>query len=202
LWIIVGLASLAVLITLFLCIPLDLIFRANIQERPRFSVRLIWLFGLVTSELIETGKKPEEKRVVEQEGMPGNWLCRLRAIIEILRTKGLFKRLCSFIRRVFRQIKVRELAANLKVGLHNPADTGLIFAFIAPFSLLINYFLPNSIKIEPSFTGEYFITGHLYGAVRLLPIQLAASMIGLAFSLPTLRATKRLVLYKWKREKW
>ena len=200
-WVIVILVSLAAVITLFLCIPLDLVFRANTEEKPTFSLRLIWFFGLFTAELRQPRKKPEQKKVIESESKPGYWLHRLRITYEILQTKGLFKRLRNFIKRIIRQIKVRELAANLKIGLENPADTGLLFAFIAPLNLAINYFLPNPIKIGPSFTGESFITGYLYGAVRLWPIQLAASMIGLAFSLPALRATKKMVLYKWKRKR-
>lgn len=196
-WVVVVLVSLIVVVTLFLCIPLDLVFRASVEGKPKFRLRLIWFFGLITSELRQTRKKPEEKRV-EYEGKPGDWIQRLRVTFEILQTKGLLTQLHSFLKRIIRQIKVRELTANLKVGLDNPADTGLLFAFIAPLNLAINYFLPHPIKIQPSFTGESFITGYLYGAVRLWPIQLAASLIGLAFSLPALRAAKKLVLYKWR----
>jgi len=201
LWVIVVLVGLAALITLFLCIPLDLVFRANTEEKPKFNLRLLWFFGLFTTELRQPRKKREQKRVIESESKPTEWLQRLRITYEILQTKGLFKQLRNFIKRIIRQIKVRELAANLKIGLDNPADTGLLFAFIAPLNLAINYFLPNPIKIGPLFTGESFITGYLYGAVRLWPIQLAASLIGLAFSLPAWRAAKKMVLYKWKRKR-
>lgn len=201
-WVIVVLVSLAILITLFLCIPLDLVFRANIEGRPKFSLRLIWFFGLFTSELRQTRKKPEEKRVNEYEGKPADWMQRLRVTFEILQTKGLLKQLGCSIKGIIRRIKVRELTANLKVGLDNPADTGLLFAFIAPVTLAINYFFPYPVKIAPSFTGESFITGYLCGAVRLWPIQLAASLIAFAFSLPTLRAAKKMVSYKWKRKRW
>ncbi len=200
-WVIVILVSLAILITLFLCIPLDLVFRANTEVRPKFSLRLIWLFGLVTSELRPTRRKPEEKGVIEYEGKPVDWLHRLRVTLEILQTKGLLRQLRKFVLRTIRNVHFRELGANLKVDLENPADTGMLFAFIAPANLMINYFLPHPIKIEPSFTGESFITGHLFGAIRLWPIQLAASLTGLAFSLPALRATKKFVVYKWKRRR-
>jgi hypothetical protein len=202
LWVIGVLVSLAALITLFLCIPLDLVFRANIEGRPKFSLRLIWFFGLFTSELRQTRKKSEEKKVNEYEAKPGDWMQRLRVTFEILQTKGLLKQLGCSIKEIIRRIKIRELTASLKIDLDNPADTGLLFAFIAPLNLAISYFLPNPIKIQPSFTGESFITGYLYGAVRLWPIQLAASLIGLTFSLPTLRAAKKLVSYKWKRKRW
>jgi hypothetical protein len=200
LWVVVALVSLAALIILFLCIPLDLVFHANVDEKPKFRLNLIWFFGLFTAQLTPLGKKkPKEKRLILSEGKPGDWLHRLRMTYEILQTKGLFKRLISFLRKTFKQIKVRELAGNLKIGLDNPADTGLLFAFMAPLNLAINYFLPNSIKIEPLFSGESFIKGYLYGAIRLWPIQLAASLIGLAVSLPVLRASKKMVLHKWKR---
>jgi hypothetical protein len=201
LWFIIVLVSLAALTTLFLCIPLDLIFRGNTEGRPKFSIRLIWLFGLVSKELRQTRKKPPEKGEVEHKKKPGDWTQRLRLSLDILQTKGLPTQLLSFIKRTIRQVKVRELVANLKVDLENPADTGLLFAFIAPANLLVNYFLPYPIKIQPSFTGESFITGYLDGAVRLWPIQFAVCLMGLAFSLPAMRAVKKLVIYKWKRKR-
>ena len=200
-WAIAVLVSLAVLIALFLCIPLELVFRANMEGRPKFSIRLIWLFGLVTRELRQTRRAPAKKGVIEPERKPGYCIQGLRVTYEILQTKGLLKQLRSFIIRTIRQIKVRELAANLKVDLENPADTGLLFAVIAPANLLMNYFLPYPIKIEPSFTGESFITGHLHGEIRLWPIQLAVCLTVLAFSLPTLRAAKKLVFYRWRRKR-
>jgi hypothetical protein len=201
LWFIIVLVSLAVLTTLFLCIPLDLIFRGNTEGRPKCSIRLIWLFGLVSTELRRTRRKPPEEREVEHKKKPGDLTQRLRLSLDILQTKGLPTQLLSFIKRTIRQIKVRELVANLKVDLENPADTGLLFAFIAPANLLVNYFLPYPIKIQPSFTGESFIMGRLYGDIRLWPIQFAACLMGLAFSLPTMRVVKKLVIYKWKRKR-
>jgi hypothetical protein len=199
LWFIVVLASLAALIILFLCIPVELVFRANTKGRPKFSLRLIWFFGLLNRDLRQTGHKSEEN-IVAEEKPGGNWLQRTKLALEILRTKGLLKQLGRFITRTYRSMKVREFAANLKVDLDNPADTGLLFAFMAPINLLTNYFLPYPIKIEPSFTGESFITGHVNARVKLMPIQVVASVTGLAFSVPSFRAVKKLVLYRWKRK--
>ena len=200
-WVIAVLVSLAVLITILLCVPLDLVFRTNIDRKPRFSLRLTWLFGLVTGELRQTKKKSAEKKAIEFERKTGDWIQRLRVTFELLQTKGLLNQLSCFIKGIIRRIKVKAFEANLKVGLDNPADTGLLFAFIAPVNLAINYFLPYPVKIEPSFTGESLITGNIYGTVRLWPIQLAATLIAFAFSLPTLRVAKKLVLYKWRRKR-
>jgi len=201
LWAIVVLASLAVLITLLLCVPLDLVLRTNMAGRPKFSMRLVWLFGLISHELRPGEKRLEKEKATEHKQKPKNWTLGIRLTLEVLRTKGLLRQFGSFLKRILRHIKIRELVANLKVGLDNPADTGLLFAFAAPVNLLLSYFSPHPIKIEPSFAGEAIIEGHLYGTLRLRPIQLAAPLIGFAFSLPTLRAAKKLVLSKWKRKR-
>jgi hypothetical protein len=200
LWAIVVLASLAVLITLLLCVPLDLVFRTNIDIRPKFSMRLVWLFGLVSHELRQGKKKPEEKKTIEHKQKRRGWIWWIRVTFEILRTKGLLRQFGNLAKRIRCRIKIKELAANFKVDLDNPADTGLLFAFMSPVNLLLSYFSPHQIRIEPSFSGETIIEGHLYGAIRLRPIQLAAPLIGFAFSLPTLRAVKKLVLSKWRKK--
>jgi hypothetical protein len=200
LWAIVVLASLAVFITLLLCVPLDLLFRTNIDLRPKFSIRLVWLFGLVSHELRQGKKRPEEKKTIEHKQKRRDWIWWIKVTFEVLRTKGLLRQLGNLTKRIRRHIKIRELIANFKVDLDNPADTGLLFAFLAPVNLILSYFLPYQIRIEPSFSGETIIEGHLYGAIRLRPIQLAAPLIGFAFSLPVLRAVKKLVLSKWRRK--
>ena len=199
-WVIAVLASLAALITLLLCVPLDLVFRTNTDRKPKSSMRLVWLFGLVSKDLRQARKKPEEERAIEQKRKSRDWTRGMRITLEVMRTKGLPGQLGSFIKRILRHIKIRELVADFKVGLDNPADTGLLFAFLAPVNLLLRYFSPHHVRIEPSFASDTIIEGHLYGAVRLQPIQLAAPLLGFAFSLPTLRAVKKLVFYKWKRK--
>lgn len=200
-WAVAVVASLALLITLLLCVPIDLVLSASIYDKLKSSIRLVWLFGLVNKELRQPRTKSEEKRATEHEQEEQGWTQGIKVTSEVLRTKGFLRQLASFIKRTLRRIKVKELIADFKLGLENPADIGLLFAFLAPIILLVNYFSPHHIRIEPSFTSESIIEGHLYGAVRLRPIQLAAPLIGFAFSLPTLRAVKKLVLAKWKRRK-
>jgi len=97
--------------------------------------------------------------------------------------------------------KIRELGANLRIGLDNPADTGLLFALIGPATLFLSPAFPHEIRVQPSFDAEAVFEGHLYGAVRLHPIQLAPPFLRFICSLATIRAIKTLVLTKWKRKK-
>jgi len=200
LWAIAVLASLAILITLLLCVPLDMVFRTSVYGKPESSIRLVWLFGLVSRELRQMRRGTEEKRTIEHNHKRQDWTRGIRVTSEVLRTKDFLRQLVSFIKRILRHIKIKKLIADFKVGLDNPADIGLLFAFLAPLNLLLSYFSPHHIRIEPSFTGEAIIEGHFNGEVRLRPIHLAAPLIGFAFSLPTLRAIKKLVFSKWKRK--
>jgi len=201
LWFIIALVSLAALVALLLCIPVELILRANTAGKPKFNLKLVWFFGLFKSDLSQFGRKSRKKPADKLEKQATNWLQSIRVTWDVLQVKGLLEQLRRFVVRTVRSIRIRELAANLKVDLENPADTGLLFAFIAPLNLVISYFLPYSINIEPSFTGESLVAGHANANIRLIPIQVAASLGGLAFSLPALRATKKMVLYKCKRKR-
>ena len=165
-------------------------------------MRLAWLFGLVSTDLKRKEKKPEEEeKAVESRRKPRDRRADARVIFEVLRTKGLFRRLSRLVKSILSRIKIREIGANLRVGLDNPADTGLLFAFIAPANLLLSYASPNEIRLQASFGDEAVVEGYLYGTARLQPIQLVAPLMGFAFSLPTMRAAKTLILTRWKGKK-
>ena len=66
-WVIATLAGLAGLIILVLCIPLDATLNIDTSGRPKFRLRLAWLFGLISKELRRGKKKPEEKKRVAKE---------------------------------------------------------------------------------------------------------------------------------------
>lgn len=198
-WVVVTLASLAVLVILVLCVPVDVTLNIDVHGRPKFRLRLVWLFGLVSKELSK-GKRPEEKRRVV-EGKRKSSARRARAIFELLRTKGLLRQLKRLLRNVLRRVKIRELGASFRVGLDNPADTGLLFALIGPATLFLSPSFLHRIRVQPSFAAEAIFEGNLYGAVRLRPIQLVTPFLRFVFLLATIRAVKILVLTKWKRKK-
>jgi hypothetical protein len=202
LWVAVSLASLAALLILVLCVPLDMAAHLDVYGRPKFRMRLRWLFGLVSREIRKGEKKPEEKeRVIKVERRPKKRRGTATAVFRILRTKGLLRQIKALLRGILSRLKIRELGADFRVGLDNPADTGLIFALLGPAIFFLSSSFPHRIRVQPSFDGEAVFEGYLYGAVRLQPIQLVMPFMGFAFSLATIRAAKALVLTKWKRRK-
>ena len=193
-WVVATLASLAVVIVLVLCIPLDAVLHIDIHGRPKFQIRLAWLFGLVTKEITRAKKKkPKEKK---RKGR-----IKARTIFKILRTRGLLGQLRRLLWDIFRQLNIRDLRVNFRVGLDDPADTALLFALIGPATFFLGSSRVHEIRIEPSFEDEVVFEGYLHGAVRLVPIQLATPILRFVFSLATIRTVKVLVLTKWKRKK-
>jgi hypothetical protein len=195
LWVAVVIASLALLIALILTVPLEGVWRVDIYGRPRFSVRLAWFFGLLSKQV-----KKKQKEPAEPEGKPRP--SRKKPVIKvfrILRTKGLLKQLVTFLKDILSCLRFKKFEADLTVGFDNPADTGLLFAFISPALLFLRPPPPHHIRIQPSF--DPVCQGYLSGTVRLQPIQLAPPLLKFTFSLPTIRAIKTLVLTRWKRRR-
>ena len=192
-WVVAALASLAVVIVLVLCIPLDAVLHIDIHGRPKFQIRLAWLFGLVSKEITRAKKKkPKEKK---RKGR-----IKARTIFKILRTRGLLGQLRRLLWDIFRRFNIRDLRVNFRVGLDDPADTALLFALIGPATFFLGSSRVHEIRIEPSFEDEVVFEGYLHGAVRLVPIQLATPILRFVFSLAAIRAVKVLVLTKWKRK--
>ena len=201
-WVAVFIASLVALVIFVLCVPVGLALRMDASGRPRFSVRLAWFFGLVSTELKEEKKKAKvEERKAEGKKEREHGKGNARLVFEALRTRGLLKRLFRLLRDILSRLKFKELGGDLRVGLDNPADTGLLFAFVTPTSLLLNSSSLYDIRVQPSFAEGAVFEGYLYGAVRVWPIQLIPPLTGFVFSLPVVRAVKAVVVTKWKRRK-
>jgi hypothetical protein len=200
LWVVTAVVILALLILFFLCMPLDLVLHADVYGKPKFRLRFSWLFGLVSREITGEKKKPEEKKRVA-EGEKKHRLRDARVIFDILRTKGVLRHLKELLKGVFSCLKFRDLVADFKIGLGDPADTGLLFAFIEPATAFLGSSHRHQIRVEPSFGDEAVLQGYSQGTVRLRPVQLAPPFLKLIFSLTALRIIKTLISSKWKRKK-
>ncbi|MFC1980486.1 DUF2953 domain-containing protein [Chloroflexota bacterium] len=201
-WVFAILAGLAALIIFALSMPLDLKLHIDVYGRPRFRVTLAWPFGLVRKEIAKKGKKPEvREKTVEGKRKPREKRPGARIILEILRARGLLRQIKILLKDILRIPKIKNLEADLKVGLGDPADTGLLFALIGPTTSFLGASFPKEMKVQPSFSDEAILEGSLYGALRLRPIQIIPPVLRFIFSLPTLRVAKILVVTKWSRKK-
>jgi hypothetical protein len=174
----------------------------DVYGRPKFRLRLTWLFGLVSKEIRKGKKKPEEeKRIAKVKRKPGKGRMGASVIFKILRTKGLLWQFKRLLRDVLSHLKIRDLGADFRVGLDDPADTGLLFAIAGPATLFLSSSFSHKVRVQLAFEEGGVFEGYLHGTVRLWPIHLVASSLRFAFSLATIRVVKILVLSKWKKKK-
>jgi len=199
LWIIISLLSVIAVLILILCVPLELAFQASVPGKPRVRFKLRWFFGLLGKEM--AGREKPEEKVVPAKPKPRKKKRRFKDIVFILRTKGLLKQFKIFIRDLLRCLKIRDLDADIRVGLGSPDDTGLLFAFIGPSVFWLSSSLPLSIKVQPAFEYEATFEGDARGKVKLRPIQLFIPVLKFVFSIATLRLLKNLIASRWKRKK-
>ena len=198
-WVVVALASLVVLIILILCVPIDMSFHMEVYGRPKFKMRLVWLFGLVHKELGRKKREPDENEEVTK-GRPKRtkWRIKARTILQIIKTKDLLRHLWSLLRDIISRIRIKDISVNFRIGLDDPADTGILFATIGAANSLINSYGYHQIEVVPSFEDEVVFEGNLRGTLSLIPIQLIPPFMRFVFSFSTIRVLKVLFLTKCK----
>jgi hypothetical protein len=181
-------------------VPLELAFQAEVPGKPRASFRLLWFFGLVGKGITGKGEQ-REKAVTKKPEKVKKRKRRFKDAFVVLRTKGLFKQFLVLIRDLLRCLKIKNLDADIRVGLGNPDDTGMLFAFVGPPVALLGSSVPCSIKVRPAFEDEVTFEGHARGKIRLRPIQLFPPVLKFLFSLATFRLLKNFAMSRWKRRR-
>ncbi len=192
-WVIIALFSLILLVILVLCIPLDLIFQVNTSESPTFRIRLLWFLGLIDRDLKKPKKKADKKEKPARVRQKSRRRISASTIYQILRTRGLFTQLRRLVVSIFRSLKIKELSANIKLGLENPADTAFLFALIGPANFLLSM-LPYKINVWPSFDGDLPLEAYLHGAIRVWPILVILASLRFVFSIPALKVSRTLIM--------
>ena len=93
-------------------------------------MRVGWLFGLLGKEFGWSGrtrKKPKEQAAKRKKKKRS-----AKPFLSLLRAKGVARGLVKLFRRILGGIRVRHLDAHLRIGLDDPADTGMLYAALWP----------------------------------------------------------------------
>lgn len=190
------LAGILLVIVLVLSVPVDLTFDFRTDGERKGMLRVGWLFGLVGKNLLprkkELAKKPKKPKKPKKRD--------LKTLLSVIRTKGVLAGSIRLVRRMLTGFRVRQLDVDLRVGLDDPADTGIMYAVLWPLMLRPGLFGPVTFRIEPVFEEPVFEAA-LRGEVTIVPAQMVANLLRSAFSLVGLRVIKLMVVSRWKRKK-
>ncbi len=188
LYIVVGIILFVVLV---LSIPVDMAFAFNTRSDVKATVRFGWLFGLVWKD-VGRGEKRKPKKKPEKKRKRN-----LKPLLSVFRTRGLPRKFFVLVRQMLSCLDIRQLNADLRVGLDEPVDTGIMCSILWPALVSLDWFGPVRFRIEPAFEGPVF-EANLYGEVRLFPIQLVGYLLWFVFSMTGLRLVKSAVIAWWR----
>ena len=193
-WVLIALAGPLALIVLLLSVPIDLAFSLEVYGRPKFRARFSWFFGLLSRDIKGRKKKDAALKKAVKKKAGKRKRGGGRKALRLLSTRGLIRRLKALILGILRRLEFREFRLDFRGGLENPADSAIVFSLIWPAYLFLGPSFGRHVNLQVSFEGVAFLEGYCQGAVRLRPIRLAPPLARFIFSVPTLRAIKRMVI--------
>jgi len=105
-------------------------------------------------------------------------------VMAILRTRGLFPQVGRFFRDLIHSFEFRDFRLELRAGLDDPYDTGMLFAYAGPASVMLYQLAPGRVSIQPVFDGAA-CDGVSSGVLRLWPVRVVGAALKLALSPPS-----------------
>ena len=195
-WGVVAVAA-VICVFLLLSLPVDLHVSIGQQERAQSRFQVCGLFGWICKEIRFGGAKPQ-RRLPRDRTRRSSRTKRGRVQIgALIRTKGFPTRCLQLFEQLYQHLKIRELNLRLKVGLDDPAETGMLFAALAPAAVCLGQLPTTNVILEPDFEKEN-VEAAATGTVRAVPLRILWSLILFAFSLETIRAVKAI---RWGRSR-
>ncbi|MFC1935578.1 hypothetical protein ACFLX9_02285 [Chloroflexota bacterium] len=189
LYIVVGIVLFFILI---LSIPIEMAFDTS---RPGAKARVGWAFGLLWKDVggkKKKPKRPKKKRPKKKKRGPG-----AKASLTFLETRGIVSGLLKLARRMIGSIRVKQLNAHLRMGLDDPADTGILYSVICPILIPLNYIGSSNVRMDLCFEEAILdFTGQ--GHVRVVPAQMIWAVLLFGLSPAGLRAIRKAVVRRWR----
>ena len=210
-------AGIVLFILLVFSIPVDMAFDVGWPGAARSRMRVGWLFGLLGKEFGRSGKNridpvgenPAERRLahvavapVELDGIeePKERASKrkkkkrsAKQLLSLVMSKGVARGLLKLTRRMLSAVRVRHLDARMRIGLDDPAATGMLYSALWPVLVPLTHSSSANVRMELSFE-EPVLDLTARGQIRVFPIQMVWSVLLFALSSAGLRAMKRMVM--------
>lgn len=188
-----ALTTLLVGLVVLLWVPVDVIFSIQRTDKLKGRVVIAWLFGLVRIPVHFTSvaRKPASPKSRGSVRARAHRVRRRRRAHPwaMLRSEGFIRRAGRLFRRLLALVHIRRLHLRMRLGLDDPADTGRLWGVIGSVAWMVP--AGADVDIEPEFSGETFgVDGE--GAVRIVPIEILATLMAFALSPITWRALRAL----------
>jgi len=167
----------------FLIIPVDIVFVFNNVEGKKRSVFIRLFFGLIKFQLfprkledLETPPRPQKKKK----------RLTLNNIINLAGNDKFIRKTSQFIMKILKSIKLKLDRFYIRLGLDDPADTGMLWGFVGPFSALLGNYCEKTVKIEPEFQDSA-LDIDTKGNLSIIPLEIIVISLIYLFSPVTVK---------------
>jgi len=183
-------ACLLALLIALLAIPLSMRFSFTCHRSVQTYVHFHWLFGLIKFQAHfpnEASSIKREKAVPKEKSKPHKEMNNAGDFLVLFKQSIFRQHIVKFIKNMLRASHAQDFYLLLRIGLGDPADTGILWAVIGPLSGIMKNLHNVKIEIEPEFINSV-LEVESRGYFHLVPLQFIALTIGFIFSPTTIRA--------------
>lgn len=187
--VLVAVAVILGLLVLLLAVPVNVTFELSGIEPLSGQVRIRALLGLMQFRIpipvAQEALAPSVSRRSRSRGGGGP------SALDALRQAAFRQRVYRLVRDLFVAAHLQQVHLRMRLGLGDPADTGLLWAFVGPLNALAQS-MPNAdVGIEPDFM-EPVCEFEVHGRLMLIPLQLLTLAIAFALSPTSIRVWRTL----------
>jgi hypothetical protein len=190
----VGAGLLALMLAL-LAVPVELAFDGafdvDVPASARGELALGWMFGIVRVRLRpprrRAAARPAPKAKAEPQRRARRGAARRRAV-ELLRQAAFRRRLWQLVADLLHALHPQDLRLRMRIGLGDPADTGVLWAIVGPLGVAVQR--SGDVSIEPDF-AEAALAVEARGRLRGVPLRVVALLAGFLLSQPVRGAWRR-----------
>lgn len=175
------------LLLLVLLIPINLQVHFVDKNMAQNHINVRWLFGLICVR-ITLDKLPftARKRVPEESAYPQT----IRAVkkhlssLSTVANSDAWTSVKKYGGKLWNAIQFRKMHLSLRLGLDDPADTGMLWGFVGPIAGYLSNHDDANICLVPVFTEETFeFRGR--GYVQFIPLQVLSIILMFFISIRT-----------------
>lgn len=180
-----GILLFLLIVLLLLAVPLTVTFNLLWSNGLSGQVILAWGNGLVHANIpIEPGTQSGDSKAAKHKKKRRSSSSGSVSFKALLRNKPFRERIVKYILDMWEAIGTRDVRLFMRIGLDNPADTGLLWAVLGPLSAILARSRYSEIALQPDFLQQTFaLEGS--GGVRIVPLRLLYLTLKLLLS-PTI----------------
>ena len=194
-------AILLVLLIVSLAIPISMNYYITRNQQLQGYANVNGFFGLMKFQT-RFPREPENKSKDETKSLrrkknpspdkakPSNTKNNMKGVA-LLKQSTFRRHIMHFIKRIFAASHAQDLYLRCRIGLSDPADTGMLWAVMGPLSAMLKNVQTITIDLQPEFTDSV-IEIESHGRFQLIPIQFIALTLVFILSPTTIQAWRTM----------